>query len=161
MKKYQHGCTPYNLGIVAGCQIWGIKIKSNSSHLVKQPSFAAAVTFSAKTDPKHIIFLGKSDLYGFIALAPAASERVSERYSSSYQKSRSLGFSLFWNLGRKIWNKLVPYFGAATPGQTTSWLRTVWRGRLAVPRWNVNLETCCTHNVQQKLIKYLHRSDLN
>ena len=39
--------------------------KNISSHLVKQPSFAAAATFSAKMAQEHIPSLGKSDLYGF------------------------------------------------------------------------------------------------
>ena len=38
--------------------------KTNSSHIVKQPRFAAADTFSAKTTQKHILSLGKSDLNG-------------------------------------------------------------------------------------------------
>ena len=52
------------IGLVAAYLIRGIKIKTNSSHLVKQPSFAAAAaTFTAKLAQKHIIFLGMSDLY--------------------------------------------------------------------------------------------------
>ena len=43
----------------------GLKTKTNSSHVVKQPSFAAASTFSAKMAQKHILSLGKSNLYGF------------------------------------------------------------------------------------------------
>ena len=37
--------------------------KNKPSHLVKQPNFAAAATFSAKTAQKHILSLGKSDHY--------------------------------------------------------------------------------------------------
>ena len=51
------------IGLVAAYLIRGIKIKTNSSHLVKQPSFAAAATFSAKMALKHIHSLGKSNLY--------------------------------------------------------------------------------------------------
>ena len=43
------------IGLVAAYYIWGIKIKTSSSHLVKEPSFTA---FLPKTA------LGKLDLYG-------------------------------------------------------------------------------------------------
>ena len=68
--KYLHGLYII-IGLVAAYWIWGIKIKSNLSHLGKQPSFVAAATLTAKmaqdmdSMPKSILSLGKSDLYGF------------------------------------------------------------------------------------------------
>ena len=54
------------MGLVAAYYIWGTKIKSFSSLLVEYLSFAAAATFSAKTAQRHILSLGKSDLYGHL-----------------------------------------------------------------------------------------------